>query len=251
LFLSWSGPVSRRVACALRDWLPTVLPYAKPWVSSEDIDKGSLWLLELRRELESAAFGIICLTPSNIGEPWVLFEAGSMAHKLESSRVSPFLVGLGPSALTGSPLAQFQCTEATKEDLERLLLSINKVAPSPIEDSRLKSNFTNCWRRFEESLQTLTTEASKSSPVESASTPNPPELSEGHIKVLTELAKLSSNQRLNALTIAHLLDVSEQKARFFIDGLLQEKYIFRVLDDPAGYYLAPRGRDALVEKGLL
>lgn len=35
ILLSWHGSSSHALAEILRDWLPTVLPYARPWLSSE------------------------------------------------------------------------------------------------------------------------------------------------------------------------------------------------------------------------
>lgn len=66
VFISWSGPRSKAVAEALRDWLPDVMQALKPWVSSEDIRKGKQWNLELTRELEGTHVGVICLTPENL-----------------------------------------------------------------------------------------------------------------------------------------------------------------------------------------
>ena len=40
IFISWSGAASLELARILKEWLPTVLPYANPWLSSEDIRKG-------------------------------------------------------------------------------------------------------------------------------------------------------------------------------------------------------------------
>lgn len=57
LFISWSGDTSHELALALRDWLPDVLQSIEPWVSSEDISKGSFWLPEINNALREAKFG--------------------------------------------------------------------------------------------------------------------------------------------------------------------------------------------------
>ena len=47
VFISWSGDRSERVAAALHEWLPMVVGTAAPWMSKEDIEKGSRPLDEL------------------------------------------------------------------------------------------------------------------------------------------------------------------------------------------------------------
>lgn len=51
LFISWSGEISHKVAVVLRDWIPAVIPSITPWVSTEDIRKGTRWGAELAKEL--------------------------------------------------------------------------------------------------------------------------------------------------------------------------------------------------------
>jgi hypothetical protein len=71
VFLSWSGDLSHEVACTLRDWLPCVIQSLKPWVSSEDIEKGTRWSTDIAKELRDTAYGILCVTKENLGAPWV------------------------------------------------------------------------------------------------------------------------------------------------------------------------------------
>jgi hypothetical protein len=66
LFISWSGARSKAIAETLREWLPTVIQTAKPFMSDTDIDKGSRGLTELVRALEGIKVGIVCLTPENL-----------------------------------------------------------------------------------------------------------------------------------------------------------------------------------------
>lgn len=79
VFLSWSGERSRAAASALSELLPDVMPALSPWMSEHDIAAGARWGHELAVRLEDAGFGVICLTPENIGVPWLLYEAGALS----------------------------------------------------------------------------------------------------------------------------------------------------------------------------
>jgi hypothetical protein len=76
VFISWSGPRSKAAASALRQWLPDVIQFIDPWMSSEDIDAGARWSNEVTNQLAETRCGIICLTKDNQTVPWVLFEVG-------------------------------------------------------------------------------------------------------------------------------------------------------------------------------
>src|ERR1043166_2376796 len=129
VFISWSGEVSFRVACELRDWLPYVIQSVKPFVSSGDINKGTRWSQVLAHELEDTDYGIICITPYNINAPWLNFEAGALSKSIHHASVSPFLFRVERSAMRG-PLTQFQSTiydSNNGNDIFDLLVSINKA----------------------------------------------------------------------------------------------------------------------------
>jgi TIR domain len=121
VFISWSGPTSRDVAVALRDWLPLVIQEVQPYVSSEDIDPGARWSGDIAVQLDDTDFGILCVTRDNVSTPWLNFEAGALSKSVERARVVPFLVDLGPSDIPRGPLAQFQAVQPTKADLLRLI----------------------------------------------------------------------------------------------------------------------------------
>jgi hypothetical protein len=156
VFLSWSGELSQRVAVTLRDWLPSVIQSIEPYVSSEDIDKGARWNSEISKELEESAFGVLCITPTNIDAPWLNFEAGALSKSIETSRVVPFLFQLERSQLPQGPLVQFQSVLATKDDVRRLVLSLNTAyGEGALDEGRLNGIFDVWWPRLEAELTKL------------------------------------------------------------------------------------------------
>jgi TIR domain len=123
-FISWSGDLSRKVAELLSTRLPNVLQGTKPWLSENDIDKGSIWFRDITKELSETGVGIVCLTRENKDSAWILFEAGALSKGLTKSRVCPLLIDLVHSDLR-PPLSQFNGTLPTKGDLLKLVKTIN------------------------------------------------------------------------------------------------------------------------------
>ena len=118
VFISWSGPRSLAVAEALRDWLPNVLQYVDPFLSEKDIRAGQRWANEIGVQLETTNFGICCIDATHQNAPWLLFEAGALAKKLEEGRVVAYLMdNIKPADLTG-PLTQFQNVACDKAGTE-------------------------------------------------------------------------------------------------------------------------------------
>ncbi|OAQ38189.1 hypothetical protein A5893_15435 [Pedobacter psychrophilus] len=164
VFLSWSGDLSHKVALELREWIPFVIQSVEPYVSSEDIDKGSRWSIDIAKELEDSSFGILCVTPQNIDAPWLNFEAGALSKAFTTSNVSPFLFGLKPSDLKKSPLLQFQSTLYDKKDLLKLVLSINNaLVKEKLDESKLKTTFDVWYEQLKSKLDPLLKDADNKS----------------------------------------------------------------------------------------
>lgn len=153
VFLSWSGTRSKEVANLLSDWLCCVIQAARPWISTRDLDRGSLWFGEINDQLKDTTVGIICLTQENKNRPWILFEAGALAKGLSTSRVCTLLVDLEPKDVE-DPLAQFNHTQPTKESVFGLVRTLNASLGSAGLDLRvLDQVFSTYWPQFEEKFQ--------------------------------------------------------------------------------------------------
>jgi len=251
VFISWSGTYSERVAVVLRDWLPMVLQNVEPWVSSEDIAKGGRWSSELERALREAMFGIICVNADNANEPWINFEAGAMSNAFDSSKVSPLLSGIEPEELPGS-LAQFQCTRIYRDDVRRLVKSINEASPSPIPAERVNKVFDLAWFRLTDQLGGLgappsTANAEAVTPA-SAKTQMP----ESQTKILVFLGQ-NPKARPTADEIARAIGENVTHTRYHLDQLMKRDLVFDLLNmmAPTRYGLSEGGRAHVVENDLV
>lgn len=155
VFLSWSGELSHKTAVIFRDWLPSVIQSIVPYVSSEDIDKGARWSTDIAKELENSTFGILCVTKENVHAPWLTFEAGALSKTMEKAAVSPFLFDIKRSEVSG-PILQFQSTIFEKEDVKKLIYSLNRAcAAETLTDERLEKAFSVWYPTLEEQLNKL------------------------------------------------------------------------------------------------
>jgi hypothetical protein len=124
--ISWSGNQSLVIAKALKDWLPLVIQSVDPWLSAENIRKGTLWRPALTKVLEDCSFGIACLTPGNLNSTWIHFEAGALTKAVAESFLCTYLLDVEPSAIP-PPLGDFNHTKAEKDDTRRLLGTLNEA----------------------------------------------------------------------------------------------------------------------------
>lgn len=155
VFLSWSGERSKLVAELLDEWLQCVLQALTPWMSSKDIDRGSLWFSEITDQLQNTMVGVICLTQDNKNKPWILFEAGALAKGLSSNRVCTFLIDLQPGDVA-NPLAQFNHTLPDKAGVWELVRTLNvTLKERALKETILEKVFDIYWPEFDHRFQEI------------------------------------------------------------------------------------------------
>jgi len=100
--------------------------------------------------------GIICLTRENLDENWILFEAGALS-KTKDAHVCTFLLDLKPTDVE-RPLGEFQHTKFEKEDVRKLLHTINgavkKEGERALGEKQLDKIFERFWPELEKDLRT-------------------------------------------------------------------------------------------------
>ena len=164
VFISWSGERSRFIAASLRDWLPNVIQSLEPWMSDKDIDGGSRWLLALSGQLNEAMTGILCVTPENQANPWLVFEAGALSKTIGQTMVCPLLYDLEPAQLTG-PLSQFQAKALDHDSVLSILNTLNaSMNTGKLTPERLERAFNLCWPELDAKLKSVPTNEASHKP---------------------------------------------------------------------------------------
>jgi len=152
VFICWSGRRSKELAEALHQWLPKVLFGLTP-TYSPNISKGEAWFDSITRDLNDSRAGIVCLTPENMESAWIHFEAGALFR--EATKIFTVLYEISARNLSG-PFSYFQATEATKDDLLKLIEALATLTPEkvPSRQERLKA-FEEHWPVFEAHLNKI------------------------------------------------------------------------------------------------
>lgn len=221
VFLSWSGPESRAVAIFLRGWLKGVIQALDPWMSEEDIGKGTVSFLEILKSLDGAGAGVVIFTRGNLGAPWLYFEAGALAQKVGGSEpssvlklVCTYLYGVKPEDLLRLPLGNYQGTRAeSREDTLRLVSSLNTLVSHPLDKQELEDSFGRRWDDLDRELRRI-----KEAKLEDAPAPKQADPADLLQSVLAALARLPSEV---ALQVTSELRQSAT-ARAYLRGVLGE-----------------------------
>ena len=159
-FLSWSGNKSHKIAEAFSDWLPCVIQAVEPWVSSKDIERGSIWFNEILEQLKDTNFGIVFVTKENQDKPWLMFESGALSKGLTENRICTVLIDLNVRDIdAGSPLRQINHTTLDKESILRLIKTINShLEQGQIQEKILERSFNALWDELEKKFEDILNE---------------------------------------------------------------------------------------------
>ena len=212
VFISWSGELSKLLAEAIREWLPTMLQDVEPYFTPADIEKGAKWDNEISKHLEQSKFCIIALTRESLNSNWIMFEAG-ISRSVEKPRICTILFGIEATDLPG-PLASFQGTKFTREDIYKLVQTINSNLEKPIPQNALDKTFDKMWPDLEQIVRKIMSGA--------GSSPKPPARSERDLlEEVLGLSRLMAGQQSVALDrLIKLLEASIQN-QAMVDALLK------------------------------
>ena len=253
VFLSWSGEASQTFASILHEWLPTVLQFADPWMSSEDITKGTRWDAEMGQSLEETSYCIVCVTPGVQRKPWVNFEAGAVSKIVSKSYVSPLLLGVSIEELGGLPLSMFQCTRFNKAEVLKLLRSINSAAISSIPSKRLKSSLDYSWAELRERVEGIDLSGIEDPGDGDQEYEAESDLLDDRAEQILILVATSGGYEPTPADIAAHLDQQILVAQYHIDRLVKGGFLNEMIfvgPDPT-YSITRTGRAYVVENGLV
>ena len=227
-----------------------------PWVSSEDIRKGTRWDAELWDRLQATSYAIICATPDAVRSPWVNFEAGVVARAVGvESHVVPFLFGMSPNALGGLPLGKFQCTEFTEIDVARLLKAINVSARAPILQSQVAQRFDRSWASIRHDVGRI--DLASADDLEEQdhydSETMDDWLEEPEEKILEAVAWSGDERPVELMAIASAVGENHVHAQHYVDRLVDRGFLYERLNTahPTTYLVTKKGRAYAVENDLV
>lgn len=159
VYMIWSGRAARILASALKDNLfgHLLQDHAEAFLADQDITAGSKWEFALEQHIQASSVGVVCLTPENLQNSWMHYEAGAISLQGGRRLVIPVLLGVTRDEVSG-PLEKFQCVEATAEGVFEIVKlvameSIEGDAEAALWAAQRREVFQSYyWKRIEEAL---------------------------------------------------------------------------------------------------
>lgn len=117
-------------------------------MSDEEIKSGTRWNDQVAKALDETDFGLVCVTAGNQHNPWLMFEAGALAKRLDVGRVVPLCIDLAPADVTG-PLEAFQGRRLDAEGMRKLVQDMMALRENPQGPAQSNRLFQAMWPDLE------------------------------------------------------------------------------------------------------
>jgi hypothetical protein len=152
VFIGWSKRRGKKVAELLKEYLPLFIQAVEPWMS-EDIEKGAISFEEIKKILDKAKIGIMCITKENLESPWIYYETGRLSYRV---KVCGIVLDLLKEKIP-QPLSYSQLTDFSKKDFIKLLSTINQTSNpnTQLPQNTLIKNFNTYWPQFRRKLRKI------------------------------------------------------------------------------------------------
>ena len=244
------------VALALRYWIDRTLLGQWPVFVSSDKDSitpGDRWLEDIEDALNKAKVMVMLCSSTSVKKPWVNFEAGcAFIRKIPIIPVCHSGLDKGDLPV---PLSLFEGLNIEDDNFAQELfhalgthLKVYKLPP--IDYEGMKSALSDALGKF------ARLSAQEEPPVEKEDT-GVGQLEEIEIEILKILAKADEHRPstippgLTADVLGVRFKISPTTMRYYLDRLKEQEYVTRYQGMHTRFGLAKRGRDFLVEKGLI
>lgn len=164
IFLSWAGEESRQLAMIFESWLKKILQSSRPWMSM-NITKGEGWDKEIHNGLQDTEIGLLFLTKDSIESKYLHYEAGAIAN-VPNALVCTFLYNIKNTDVK-QPLSRFQSTLFEKDDILKLLVTINNKIQAmdgiTLEPAQLSEMFDIMWPILTDAISKITSSTKSTS----------------------------------------------------------------------------------------
>lgn len=167
------------------------------------------------------------MTKDNLEAPWLLFEAGALSKMMDKSSVCPFIFDLKRSEVKG-PILQFQSTIFEKEDVRKLLSTLNKTCgDAGLKEDLLNKTFDVWWPKLNETLENI--------------------LGDEDAPIDTDHAQ---DHSLSMAMLEEILELSRtnQKILRSPDVILPHDYLDYVLRERLNSHLSDKDKDSIEEQ---
>jgi hypothetical protein len=89
-----------------------------------------------------------------MSSPWIHFEAGALAKRMQEGRVIPLLLDIEFKDISG-PLTQFQAKKAERDGVLGVVNAINELSQTKVSETLLPKQFEALWPALEKKINEI------------------------------------------------------------------------------------------------